>query len=133
MTSNLDNVIAFFMLGIFLAADFLQAARTIRGAPFGTVASFCALLAGLEVLSAFFAGTIAVSYKLHIGELTDAIEVGVGLLFIRELSSRAYAGLRYKKKKQYRQFFFVVFLVVLIGFIMDPMYEAMFVPNAIEY
>jgi len=127
VTSNLDNVVAFFMLGIFLSADFLQAARTIRDAPFGTIASLFAVLAGIEVFCAFLAGTIAVSYKLHIGELTDAIEVGVGLLFIRELSSRAYAGLRYKKKKQYRQFFFVVFLVVLFGFVLDPTYESMFV------
>lgn len=128
VTDNFDNIVAFFMLGIFLSADFLQAARSIRGTSFGTMAWFFALLAGLEVLCAFFAATIAVSYNLHIGELTDAIEVGVGLLFIRELSSRAYQGLRYKKEKQYFQFFSVVFLVVLIGFILDPMYESIFVP-----
>lgn len=129
VTDNFDNIVAFFMLGIFLSADFLQAGRTIRDTAFGTLAWCFALLAGLEVFCAFLAATIAVSYNLHIGELTDAIEVGVGLLFIRELSARAYAGLRYKKKKQYRQFFSVVFLVVLIGFILDPTYEAIFVPT----
>jgi len=129
ITNNFDNIVAFYMLGVFLSADFLQAARTIKETSFATIPWCFALLAGLEVVCAFFAATIAISYNLHIGELTDAIEVGVGLLFIRELSAKAYAGLTHKKRKQYRQFFSVVFLVVLIGFILDPMYERMFIPS----
>lgn len=128
-TNVLDNLVAFFMLGIFLAADFLQAGRAIRDAPIdGTTTVLFALLAGVEVLAAYLSASIAISYNLHIGEVTEAVEVGVGLLFIRELSSRAYAGLRYKRQKQYVSFFAVVAVLLLGGFILYPTLNAIFDP-----
>ena len=49
----------------------------------------------------------------------DAVEVGVGLLFIRELSARAYRGIRHKGVKQYKSFAFVVILLVSMGFVAE--------------
>ena len=47
--------------------------------------------------------------------------MGVGLLFIRELSKQTYAGLRNGKKKQYGSFFFVIVVLVALGTLMDPL------------
>jgi hypothetical protein len=126
-TNNVDAFVAFFMLGIFLASDFQQAGRALRKAPFVTPFAF-ASLAGIEVVCAFFAASISISQKLFIGEVTDAIEVGVGLLFIRELSTRAYHGIQQKKKKQYRSFFGILAGTVVVGMLMDPACEALFGP-----
>ena len=124
-TNNFDAFIAFFMLGIFLTGDFLKAVRAIQSAQFGTTLIF-ACLTGIEIIAAYFAACIAVSYHLYIGEVTDAVEVGVGLLFIRELSQRAYAGIRYGKIKQYKSFFGVLTALVVIGMFMDPLCERLF-------
>ena len=124
-TNNFDAFIAFFMLGVFLTGDFLKAARVIHSVPFGTT-TFFACLAGVEIVAAYLSACIAVSYNLHIGEVTDAVAVGVGLLFIRELSSRAYAGIRYGKAKQYKSFFGVLAALIAIGMVMDPLCERLF-------
>jgi len=125
-TNMFDAFIAFFMLGVFLAADFQQAARAIRSARFGTPLLF-ACLAGVEVVCAFLSASISISQSLYIGEVTDAVEVGVGLLFIRELSTRAYHGISNKKKgKDYATFFGVCSTIVIIGLFSHPVYEAMF-------
>jgi hypothetical protein len=124
-TNKMDAFVAFFMLGIFLTGDLLQAGRVLAKAPWGVPMCF-AVLAAVEVVCAFLAASIAVSYSLFIGELTDAVEVGVGLLFIRELSQRAYAGIRYGKTKQYLQFFSVLTLLVVAGMCMDPAYAYLF-------
>ena len=124
-TSHLDAFVAFFMLSVFLTPDFLQAARAIRDAPWGTPFMF-ACLAGIEVVFAYIAATIAISYNLWIGEVTDAVEVGVGLLFIRELSTRAYHGIRHKGVKQYKSFFAVLGSLVAFGFLAEALYERVF-------
>jgi hypothetical protein len=124
-TNTMDAFVAFFMLGIFLAADVLQAGRALRDAPWGIPKVF-ACFAGIEVCCAFLAASIAVSYHLFIGEITDAVEVGVGLLFIRELSQQTYRGIRYGKTKQFRNFFVVLFLLVALGMIMDPLTAKLF-------
>lgn len=103
----------------------MQAGRAIRDAPWG-MSIFFACLAGIEVVCAFMAASIAVSYHLFIGEVTDAVEVGVGLLFIRELSQRTYSGLRYGKTKQYRNFLIVLSILVTFGLIMDPLTAKIF-------
>lgn len=113
------------MLGIFLSGDVLQAGRVVKNAPPNASMIF-AILAAIEVVSAYIAACIAVSYNLYIGEVTDAVEVGVGLLFIRELSQRAYAGIRQGDKKQYRSFFTVLGTLVAIGMLMDPLCERLF-------
>ena len=125
VTNNLDAFIAFFMLGIFLAGDVLQAGRVIRNAT-TLVPLLFAALAGIEVMAAFLAACISVSYHLHIGEVTDAVSVGVGLLFIRELSQRAYVGIRQGETKQYRSFFTVLTVLVVSGMLMDPLCEHLF-------
>eukprot|EP00545_Synedropsis_sp_CCMP1620_P003354 CAMPEP_0119018520 /NCGR_PEP_ID=MMETSP1176-20130426/19602_1 /TAXON_ID=265551 /ORGANISM="Synedropsis recta cf, Strain CCMP1620" /LENGTH=263 /DNA_ID=CAMNT_0006972543 /DNA_START=85 /DNA_END=876 /DNA_ORIENTATION=+ len=125
VTNQLDAFVAFFMLGVFLTSDFLQAFRVIRDAPNGSPLVF-ASLAGIEVVCAYLAACIAISYNLYIGEVTDAVEVGVGLLFIRELSQRAYAGIRYGKTKQYKVFFGVLTSLVVIGMVLDPVWERKF-------
>jgi hypothetical protein len=66
----------------------LQAGRAIRDAPRDGFARLFVCIAGIEVVSAFLAASVAVSYHLFIGEITDAVEVGVGLFFIRELSQQ---------------------------------------------
>jgi hypothetical protein len=124
-TNTLDAFVAFFMLGIFLAADMLQAARAIRDAPWGVPIVF-ACFAGVEVCCAFLAASIAVSFHLFIGEITDAVEVGVGLLFIRELSQQTYRGIRHGKTKQFRNFFLVLLLLVALGMLMDPLCAKVF-------
>jgi hypothetical protein len=124
-TDNGDAFVAFFMLSIFLTADFQQAARAIRDAPVGTPLAF-ACLAGVEIVCAFLSASISVSQKLYIGEVTDAVEVGVGLLFIRELSTRAYHGIKHKKEKNYRLFFGVIIGILLIGLLAHPLCEALF-------
>jgi len=124
-TSHLDAFCAFFMLGIFLTGDFLQAGRVILNAPTRTGLVF-AFLAGIEVVAAYLAACVAVSYNLYIGEVTDAVEVGVGLLFIRELSQRAYAGIRNGEGKQYKTFFSVLTVLIVIGMISDPFCEYLF-------
>ena len=78
------------------------------------------------MVCAYIAATIAISYNLYIGEVTDAVEVGVGLLFIRELSTRAYHGIRHKGVKQYKSFFFVLVLLVVLGFGGEALYERLF-------
>ena len=62
-----------------------------------------------------------------IGEVTDAVAVGVGLLFIRELSQRAYTAIQYGKAKQYKSFFGVLTALIVIGMMMDPLCEYLFV------
>jgi hypothetical protein len=127
-TSHMDAFVAFFMLSIFLTPDLLQAVRAIRDAPKWTPTFFFATCAGLEVLCAYIAATIAISYNLYIGEVTDAVEVGVGLLFIRELSTRAYHGIRHKGVKQYKSFLSVLVLLVALGFGGEALYEHLFAP-----
>lgn len=124
-TNTFDAFVAYCMLGIFLAEDFLQAARAIKGAPLGIPMLF-ALLAGVEIVSAFLAASVAVSYNLFIGEVTDAVAVGVGLLFIRELSQKTYRGLKSDKTKQYRIYSLVLALLVIAGMIMDPLCAKLF-------
>ena len=145
-TDNWDAIVAFFMLGIFLTADFIQAARAIKNAPTASGLAF-AILAGFEVAWAFVAASVAVSYNLYIGEVTDAVEVGIGLLFVRELSARAYHGIRQKRNRtqnalsccsssshikpnskiqQYKTFFATLTVLVVIGFIMDPLCQYLF-------
>ena len=85
-----------------------------------------AILAGIEVMAAFVAACISVSYHLYIGEVTDAVAVGVGLLFIRELSQQAYAGIRQGKTKQYKSFFTVLGILTACGMLMDPFCEHLF-------
>ena len=124
-TNNFDAFVAFVMLGIFLAGDFIQAFKVVCMAEFGNPLIF-ALLATLEVFMAFISASIAVSYNLYIGEVTDAVEVGVGLLFIRELSQRAYAAIRDGKAKQYGTFFVVLGTLITVGMLMDPFCEFLF-------
>ena len=126
-TNNLDALVAFFMLGIFLAGDVQNAARAVHKARSRSALAFAAF-AAIEVVAAFFAAAISISQKLYIGEVTDAVEVGVGLLFIREMSTRAYHGICYKDKKQYRSFFLVLTAIVTVGLIVEVVCEALFAP-----
>jgi hypothetical protein len=127
-TSYFDAFIAYFMLGVFLTGDFLKAARVVAASPrLGITTFLFACLTGIEIVSAYVAACISVSYNLYIGELTDAVAVGVGLLFIRELSQRAYTGIRYGNTKQYKSFFGVLTVLIGIGMMMDPYCEYLFV------
>lgn len=126
VTSHFDAVVAFTMLSIFLTPDILQALRAVKAAPCGSPTMMFAMLAAIEVIAAFLAATVAISYRLFIGEVTDAIEVGVGLLFVRELSARAYHGIRHKGVKQYKAFGLVVGILLLIGFGVEATCEALF-------
>ena len=119
-TNNRDAFVAFFMLGIFLSGDMIQALRVLADAP-SVMAKCFALLAFAEVVGAFCAACLAVSYNLYIGEVTDAIEVGVGLLFIRELSSKTYAGIRNGKRRQYQEYISCLIVLILIGMATDPL------------
>lgn len=126
-TNTMDAFVAFFMLGIFLTPDMLQAGRAMGDAPKLGWASFLfACLAGLEVICAFLSASIAVSYHLFIGEVTDAVEVGVGLLFIRELSQQTYRGIRYGKTKQFWNFFIMLAVLVGLGMCLDPLSAKLF-------
>ena len=127
-TNNLDAFVSFFMLGIFLAADVQQSARAMHKAQSKSALAF-ACLAAIEVIAAFLAASVSISQKLYIGEVTDAVEVGVGLLFIRELSNRAYHGICHtNKKKQYKSFFSVLVAIVTVGLLVHPVCEALFAP-----
>ena len=128
VTNHWDACVAFFMLSIFLTPEVLQAIRAVRAAPVsGTTGTmFFASLAALEVVCAFVAATIAISYQLYIGEVTDAIEVGVGLLFVRELSARAYHGIRHKGVKQYKAFFVMLVFLIFVGFLVEAICETVF-------
>eukprot|EP00977_Amphora_coffeiformis_P000785 scaffold162_cov176-Amphora_coffeaeformis.AAC.45 len=121
-TNNRDAFVAFFMLGIFLSGDMIQAIRVLWDAH-GGLANLFGLLAFLEVAGAFSAACLSISYHLYIGEVTDAIEVGVGLLFIRELSSKTYSGIRNGKKRQYYEYISCLFVLVIIGMCVDPFCE----------
>lgn len=124
-TNSRDAFVAFFMLGIFLSGDMIQSIRVLGDA--GTATAKCfALLALLEVVGAFLAACMSVSYNLYIGEVSDAIEVGVGLLFIRELSSKTYAGIRNGKRRQYHEYISCLVVLILIGMAMDPLCERWF-------
>jgi hypothetical protein len=125
-TSHFDAVVAFTMLSIFLTPEILQALRAVKAAPCGSPTMIFALLAAFEVIAAFVAATVAISYQLFIGEVTDAIEVGVGLLFVRELSARAYHGIRHKGVKQYKTFGLIVGILLLIGFGVEATCQALF-------
>ena len=124
-----DAFVSFFMLGIFLASDVQQALRSIRKArSLSWVALVLALVIALEVFCAFVAASISISQKLYIGEVTDAIEAGVGLLFVRELSTRAYRGMRKKTKKAHVLFFCVLTLMIGLGMLVHPLCEALIAP-----
>jgi hypothetical protein len=125
-TNNRDAFVAFFMLGIFLTGDILQAIRVVTTADRTTPTYFFAILVGLEVVAAYVSACIAVSYNLYIGEVTDAVEVGVGLLFIRELGKKAYSGIRWGEHKQYREFFTVLIILIAFGMSMHPLWEYWF-------
>jgi len=123
-TNTIDAFVAFFMLAIFLTKDFIQAGKIVRDTVGKGWSFLFAILAAVEVISAFVAASISVSYHLFIGEVTDAVEVGVGLLFIRELSRQTYAGLKEGgngKNKQYKHFLVVLSVLVVIGMFMDPL------------
>jgi hypothetical protein len=124
-TNTSDALVAFIMLGIFLAPDMLQSATAIRNAVWG-LPMFFAVIAGVEVVCAFLSASVAVSYHLFIGEATDAVEVGVGLLFIRELSQQTYHGIGSGKTKQFRNFFVMVMVLVSVGMILDPLTARVF-------
>ena len=125
----MDHVYYFpLFLCTFLASDVQQAVRAIAKAPSKGGLVF-AWFAALEVVCAFFAASISISQKLYIGEVTDAVEVGVGLLFIRELSTRAYHGIRQKKRKQYLFFFVVLLTLVILGLLMHPICRAWLAPQ----
>jgi len=125
-TNGLDAFAAFLMLGIFLSGDFIKSYSVIRMAPFGFPLLFACITA-LELVAAFIAASIAISYNLYIGEVTDAIEVGVGLLFIRELSQRAYEGIRDgKRQRKHKTFFMVLAALVGFGMFMDYVWENLF-------
>jgi hypothetical protein len=121
-TDNKDALVAFVMLGIFLSGDMIQAIRVLYEAPHGGPKLF-ASLALLEVSAAFFAACLSVSYNLYKGDVTDAVSAGVGLLFIRELSSKTYTGLRNGKRRQYYEYFGCLLALVSIGMCMDPLCE----------
>jgi hypothetical protein len=127
-TNNLDAVASFVMLSVFLTPEILGALRAIRNAynnpELGNTTLIFACLAAIEVVSAFLAAAIAISYQLYIGEVTDAIEAGVGLLFVRELSARAYSGIRHKGVKQYRSFGLMLVCLVGVGFLVEACCEA---------
>ena len=128
-TSHLDAMASFVMLGIFLSSEVLGALRAMRNSyqninTMGIVSLIFASLAFVEVLSAYLAAAIAISYQLFIGEVTDAIEAGVGLLFVRELSSRAYAGIRHKGVKQYKSFGFTLMVLIVTGFVVEAYCES---------
>lgn len=128
-TSHLDAMASFVMLGIFLSSEVLGALRAIRNSyqninTMGIISLIFACLAFMEVLSAYLAAAIAISYQLFIGEVTDAIEAGVGLLFVRELSSRAYDGIRHKGVKQYKSFGFTLMVLVVTGFVVESYCES---------
>ena len=126
-TSTFDALVAFSMLSIFLTPEILQAVRVIRATPLAACPAFVfACLAAIEVIFAFVAAAIAISYRLYIGEVTDAIEVGVGLLFVRELSARCYQGIRHKGVKQYGSFLGVLALLLVIGFSVEGFCESFF-------
>jgi hypothetical protein len=128
-THDLDAFVAYFMLGIFLAADFIQAFKVIHITECGSQTIFAAF-AVIEVVAAYLAATMAVACQLYVGEVTDAVEVGVGLLFIRELSQRTYSGLQDndegKGAKRYKVFFTVLGTLVVVGMFMDHLCEFMF-------
>jgi hypothetical protein len=123
-TNHFDALVAFSMLSIFLTPEILQATRAVYAAPPMSQTMVFAVLAAMEVLFAYGAATIAISYELYIGEVTDAIEVGVGLLFIRELSARAYHGIRHKGVKQYRTFVVLVTSLILTAFAVEAVCAA---------
>lgn len=123
-TSHWDAFVAFSMLSIFLTPEILQAARCVLAAPFLSPSMMFACLAGIEVVFAYIAATVCISYQLYIGEVTDAIEVGVGLLFIRELSARAYHGIRHKGVKQYKSFIGMLASLLLAGFVIEALCES---------
>jgi hypothetical protein len=127
-TDKGDAFVAFFMLSIFLTADFQQAARAIRDAPAATPLAF-ACLTGVEIVCAFLSASISISQKLYIGEVTDAVEVGVGLLFIRELSTRAYQAIKPKNEHNHGLFFAVLTGILLVGLLTHPLCEALFVES----
>ena len=115
---------AFFTLSVFLTPDLLQAFRAIQSAcnmiHVSKQSIFFACLAAVEVLGAILGAAIAISYQLYIGEVTDAIEVGVGLLFIRELRAQAYAGICYKgTNKEYRSFGLMLACLITAGFLVE--------------
>jgi hypothetical protein len=127
-TNHLDAAASFVMLSIFLTPEILGALRAVRNAyqnpDAGKATLTFACLAAGEVISAFMAAAIAISYQLFIGEVTDAIEAGVGLLFVRELSSRAYSGIRHKGVKQYRSFGLMLVCLVFVGYLVEACCEA---------
>lgn len=131
-TNNRDAFVAFFMLGIFLASDMIQAIRVLQEAPMTIIGKLFAALAFLEVMAAFGAACISVSYNLYIGEVTDAIEVGVGLLFIRELSQKTYAAVRNGKSRRYSTFFTLLLGLIAIGMCMDPICEQLFATHHLQ-
>ena len=132
---------------IFLTPEILQAFRAVRAASRDqqehhqqqdaaekkgtsgdkiiTTTMLFALLAALEVTTAFVAAAIAIAFQLYVGEVTDAIEVGVGLLFVRELSARAYHGIRHKGVKQYQAFFGMLLLLLVLGFAVEATCESL--------
>lgn len=125
-----DAFVSFSMLAIFLASDIQQAFRSVRGAvrDNSPVALASALVVALEVFCAFLAASVSISQKLYVGEVTDAIEAGVGLLFVRELSTRAYHGMRQKRKKAYWSFFLVLAVTIVLGMLVHPACEALLAP-----
>lgn len=128
-TNVLDACVAFFMLGMFLCGDVIQSFRVINRAPMGAP-FFFAILAAVEVAAAFIAACISIGYQLYIGEATDAVEAGVGLLFIRELSQRAYGGIRQGKTKDYHSFFSVLVVLVFVGVALALLLEEKLAPSS---
>ena len=50
----------------------------------------------------------------------------MGLLFIRELSSKTYDGIRKGKRRQYHEYISCLVVLIIIGMAMDPLCERWF-------
>ncbi|KAL9187710.1 hypothetical protein ACHAXT_006088 [Thalassiosira profunda] len=123
-----DSFVSFFMLSMYLASDVQQALRSLKKAT-SWLTLLSAAFVALEVLTAFIAASISISQKLYVGEVTDAIEAAVGLLFIRELSTRAYEGIKQQKKRRaYLSFFLVLVSGVVLGMLVHPICAALLAP-----
>ncbi|KAL3907480.1 MAG: hypothetical protein SGARI_003520, partial [Bacillariaceae sp.] len=103
------------MLSLFLTLDFTDAISAIRHTT-GFQRAY-AVYAFIEVFTTWAACVAAGTQKVWTGNVVDALETGVGLLFVHDLGNRVFVSFKARKDgtRKYRLFFGTALFLIAIS------------------
>ena len=103
------------MLSLFLTLDFQDAFSAVQHTV-GCQRAY-AIYAFLEVFSTWAACIAIGTQKVWTGNVVDALESGVGLLFVHDLGNRVFMSFKAREdgSRKYRLFFFTALFLIIIS------------------